>query len=294
MTLRHLLASLTLLASAQAQGLIDSDADGMPDALELRLSTSPLASMASDENIADTDADGVPDLAEWIMSGTVSGPLVPIVMPQVRMMALRADGESFARVYIGVVGDPAEYDKWRVLRSAGPAESTPTLEHIEPYIIAQTYVGEVSVLMLGLTVRIPDIIAEGSIGIGAGGSMGSALIGATITLFVSGDGAPMVTIHDAHEVYDTPLAEGIESITLPLDGSAYLIGDPGPVTPPEAAEVCGSTDKREPTGTPGLLKSVVLATGCTSGEWACPAGVCTMSGVGQTKRVVDIFALLGP
>ena len=68
----------------------------------------------------------------------------------------------------------------------------------------------------------------------------------------------------------------------------------GTAPPAEVAQVCGSQDKREPTGTPGLLRSVVLATGCTSGEWSCPAGVCTMSGVGGTKRVVDIFALLGP
>lgn len=299
----HLLASLLYLAtafmlgaSATASGVTDTDGDGMPDVLETRLSTSPLPAMASDPDIADTDADGVPDLAEWVLTGQVSGAGLPAIVPEVRMFAMRAEGESFARVYLGVVGDPAEFDSWHVVRSRSGEGGSLELEAVDPYIIAETSVGAVPVLMLGTTLRIPEIDIPDGVGVGCVGEIGSDIVGATITLFVGDDEIPMVRIHDAVEVHDNPLSTPIQSVALPLDRVEYITGGPvgtDPPPAPEDAEVCGSADKREPTGTPGLLRSVVLATGCTSGEWSCPAGVCTMSGVGQGKVVIDVFALIG-
>lgn len=302
---RHVLASLALIAAAlalsagaQAQGLIDSDADGMPDVLEERLSSSPLVVMEADPNSADTDADGVPDLAEWVLTGHVSDPSVPSVVPAVRMFALRAPGESFARIYIGTVGDPdIDYDQWIVARSHVDPLGVKSIQALEPYLIAQVSLGATDATMQGLTIRIHEISEQGTIGIAAGGEIGSDQFGETLTLFISGDDAPMVEYHDPLDVHLNHEAASFNSVILPLDSLEYLTGgqvgtDPPP--PPEAAEICGAKDRREPTGTPGLLQSVVLATGCTSGEWACPAGVCTMSGVGDSKMVLDIFSLLSP
>lgn len=303
----HVFASLLLLASAvllatqaTAQGLVDSDGDGLPNAVEERLSSSPLAVMESDSNAADTDGDGVPDLAEWVLTGQVSDPSVPVIVPGVRMTANRAPGESWARVYIGTVGDPVDFDQWLVVKASEVAG----IQAVAPYLIAETYVGEVPVMMFGISIRVADLSAVSAemTSIGVAGVLGEDVMPATLILFLDGEGRPAVQfIDDPAEFHaadpNTPLPQHVEMLD-PLfvyglgSGQGQVGTDPPP--PPPPAEVCGVSDKREPSNVPGLLRSVVLATGCTSGAWACPAGVCTMSGVGADKPCVDIFSLLGP
>lgn len=304
---RHILASIALMASAlllaaqaTAQGLVDSDGDGMPDAVEDRLSTSTLAVMESDPSLTDTDADGIHDLAEWVLTGEASSAGVPSIVPAVRVVANRAPGESWARVYIGTVGDPEDFDFWAVKKSVGVSSA---VVDVEPYLISETTVGVglVPVMLFGLSVRVADLSAdpEHMTSIAVAGIVGTDIMPASLVLFLDADGVPSVqyiddpsALHHADPNESVPMhVEALDALIIYGLGSGQgQVGTDPPAT--EAEMVCGVADRREPTGTPGLLRSVVLATGCTSGAFACVAGVCTMSGVGQDKPVIDIFALI--
>lgn len=266
----------------------DSDGDGLSDDFELYLNTaSTVLSKTANPFNGDSDGDNQPDGFEYCLTAGRSvyspGVVQPLV-PALTLGCMQSGKDLLVSMYM-IPGNLDLVDAFVAKIAYKGPQGLVMLDFTSALLASIESVGFDSYngqLMAVYQFRVPTqlIMAVGGLALAVGGRLAGVPVGDNLTL--SGTAG----LFFRWEYYPTAGANAFFGEAQPLlalsSGSA------------EANEVCGSSDRREPTGTPGLLKSVVLATGCTSGEWACPAGVCTMSGVGQDKPVIDIFSLISP
>ena len=285
--------SAELYASVPPGLFADEDNDGLNDDFELYLNSasSSIDKTASPFN-ADSDGDGQPDGFEYCLSGgtsVYSPETVHPVVPKLTISCFQADQDLIVGVHSIPPFDSVDDLIARIAFLDHTTNQPVMVDFLGPMLGAIEAVG--SHVYQGHELgsyqfRIPTSVVTATRGmsIGVRASVAGEEIGHTVNLGKA-DG------HYFRWVYE-PLP------ATPDASDEYAVGEAQPlaVMSKNATqdEVCGTVDRREPTGTPGLLRSVVLLAGCSGGEWACPAGVCTMSGsVAMDKLVIDVMLIGG-
>lgn len=270
----------------------DSDNDGLGDSLELYLNaaSTALALTASPYN-PDSDGDGQPDGFEYCLSGgkeVFSPGQQWAVVPKLTMASHRS-GEDIVLSLLVIPGELNAIEKFQFL-VATPGQNGPVLHDLTAFLATTIesvgFAHHGPYLMAVYQLRLPIWIVRnyGAIAVGAVGVVAGTKVGDSATLAMHGGKC-------FRWVYKPFVAAG---------GNSGSSGEAQPQDPNYPAgwladEVCGSIEVREPTATPGLLRSVVQSIGCTAGTWACPAGVCSMSGSAAIdKPVIDVFSLILP
>ena len=291
---------MSLLALALLGALVasDFDFDGLPDAMEDWLDS---YAFTSDDTDDDVDNDGLLDGFEYALAGRPDSTLAPAdIVPAVRIACYREPASAFVNVIALTVGDPEAWDKFGVFKADDPTEEPIELTGMLERVITS---GSDELHTFRASIRFADVVAAGSDGIALaviGEPSGGSLMWSSGTLLAL-DGDPWF---NRYEGGMDPYDQGT-GVLEPCDAWSHFVApgsDPDVATTGTGSgggavtrdQVCGTVDRREPTGTPGLLRSVVLTAGCSGGEWACPAGVCTMSGsVAMDKLVIDVMLIGG-
>ncbi len=273
----------------------DSDLDGLPDSFEsyLNVVSSNPAWDASPMN-PDCDGDGQPDGFEFCLSGrhdVFSPGVVHPVVPKLTIGSYQQGSDIVVSLYI-IPGALSLIDGFKLYVAAKSPTGAHSLVDMTDQLPA--LLSDVSFAFWGpyqmaiLTFRVPTetIRGYGSVAFAAVGHVAAEPIGDSITL----------AAHNGkffRWVY-TPLKSGGSSDGGSDGGSAEPQDTNGSVLGWDSNEVCGSVDTQIPTETPGVLQSVVLSIGCTTGTFACNGGICSMTGsAADDKIVLDVDLLLG-
>lgn len=280
-----------LQAAAPPPTIQDSDHDGMSDALEIYWNgASTIAEMDANPVNADTDQDGQPDGFEFCLSGgksVVSPGFVHPVTPKITLGAHQEGDEIVLSMFV-VPADVSVVDAFHfIVGVQGP--SNPVLVDLTELLVGNIEaVGSASYSGYSLAVietRVPMNLIR------VLGSASFAAIG-TIAGVKTADSATLtVTNGVGYRWVYTELAG-------PPAAATFVEGEAQPLSPdvPNGAvtsQTCETQEVREPTATPGVLQSLVLAAACQGGKWSCNFGYCSSGGpAAQPKLVLDTKSLL--
>jgi len=290
-----LLACGLAASSSAAPGVSpaqDSDLDGLVDGFEsyLQVISSNPAWDASPQN-ADTDGDGQPDGFEFCLSGrkeVVSPGVVHPVVPKLTLASYQQGSDILVSLYV-VPGAFSMIDDFKMFVAAetpgSPAKLVNMTDVVGVAVSSIDFVWWGPYQMGVLTFRIPveTIRYFGTVAIGAVGRVENTKMGDSITLAWHNGKVFRWSYHSAKATEGNG-ANGEAEPQDPSAGGSEWVSD----------EVCGSVDAQVPTGTPGVLESVVQSLGCSVGTLWCNGGICSATGsAADSKLVLDVDLLLG-
>lgn len=284
------------MSASSARAANDVDLDGLSDAFEsyLNIISSNPAWDVSPLN-GDSDGDSQPDGFEFCLSnraGAVSPGVVHPVVPKMTL-ASHQQGPDIAVSLMVIPGALSVLDDFHLYIAVKDPAGQVVLVDLTPKlattISAVDFVwwGPHQMAVLGFKIPVEFVRQFGAVAIAATGRLDGMPLGDSLSLSSTGNKIFRWT-------YVKAKAGG--------NGSGGGSSASGYAEPQEAAagetwnedEVCGSIDSQVPTETPGVLQSVVVSIGCTSGAFACDGGICSMGGAASApKLILDVDLLLG-
>lgn len=288
-----LLFSLTGGVASTARAATDVDLDGLPDGLEayLNVVSSNPAWDVSPLN-GDSDGDGQPDGFEFCLSdraGAVSPGEVHPVVPKMTLASYQQGSDILVSLMV-IPGALSILDDFHLYIAVRDPSGSILLADLVPNLAATVsavdfvWWGPYQMAVLGFRIPTEFVRTHGAVAVAATGRLDGLPIGDSLSLSAAGQ-------RIFRWVY-SPTKSASNSVSA--SGYAEPQDTSGSETWNED-EVCGSVDTQVPTETPGVLQSVVISIGCTSGTFACDGGVCSMGGAAAApKLILDVDLLLGP